>query len=86
MWRLVLKLEHQFVKGTKWVFKNKIDEYSMVIRNKDRLVAQRHNQEEGIDFDKTFEHVARLESIRMLLALNVIRTSLCIKWMSKVHF
>ncbi|KAH9698134.1 hypothetical protein KPL71_023896 [Citrus sinensis] len=54
--------------GTKWVFRNKIDESGVVVRNKARLVAQDYNQEEGIDFDETFAPVARLESIRMLLA------------------
>ncbi|KAH9671985.1 Integrase catalytic domain-containing protein [Citrus sinensis] len=54
--------------GTKWVFRNKMDEFGVVVRNKARLVAQGYNQEEGIDFDETFAPVARLESIRMLLA------------------
>ncbi|KAH9648503.1 hypothetical protein KPL70_025607 [Citrus sinensis] len=54
--------------GTKWVFRNKMDESGVVVRNKTRLVAQGYNQEEGIDFDETFAPVARLESIRMLLA------------------
>ena len=40
----------------------------MVVRNKARLVAQGYNQQEGIDFDEIFAPVARLESIRMLLA------------------
>ena len=40
----------------------------MVIRNKIQLVAQGYNKEERIDFDETFAPVARLESIRMLLA------------------
>ncbi|KAH9680653.1 Integrase catalytic domain-containing protein [Citrus sinensis] len=53
---------------TKWVFRNKMDESGVVVRNKVRLVAQGYNQEEGIDFDETFAPVARLESIRMLLA------------------
>ena len=44
-----------------------MDEFSMFVRNKARLVAQGYNQEEGIDFDETFAHVARLKSIRMLL-------------------
>ena len=43
-----------------------MDESGVVVRNKARLVAQGYNQEEGIDFDKTFAPVARLESIRML--------------------
>ncbi|KAH9685562.1 Integrase catalytic domain-containing protein [Citrus sinensis] len=68
VWELVPKPEHQSVIGTKWVFRNKMDESGVVVRNKARLVAQGYNQEEGIDFDETFAPVARLESIRMLLA------------------
>ena len=44
-----------------------MDESSVVVRNK-VLMAQRYNQKEGINFDETFEVVARLESIRILLA------------------
>ncbi|GJY17728.1 retrovirus-related pol polyprotein from transposon TNT 1-94 [Tanacetum coccineum] len=53
---------------TKWVFRNKSDENGIVSRNKARLVAQGYNQQEGIDYDKTYAPVARLESIRILLA------------------
>ncbi|GKA10209.1 retrovirus-related pol polyprotein from transposon TNT 1-94 [Tanacetum coccineum] len=52
----------------KWVFKSKLDENGAVSRNKARLVAQGYNQQEGIDFDETYALVARLESIRILLA------------------
>nr|GFB49194.1 copia protein [Tanacetum cinerariifolium] len=38
--------------GTRWVLKNKKDERGIVVRNKVRLVAQRHTQEEGIDYDE----------------------------------
>ena len=55
--------------GTKWIFKNKSDEHGTIIRNKSRLVAQGYTQEEGIDFDETFALIARLESIRILLAI-----------------
>ena len=49
--------------GTKWVFKNKLDEHGMVVRNKARLVAQGYSQEKGIDYDETFAPVARLKDI-----------------------
>ena len=55
--------------GTKWIFKNKSDEHGTVIRNKSRLVAQGYTYVEWIDFDETFAPVARLESIKILLAI-----------------
>ena len=55
--------------GTKLIFKNKSDEHGTIIRNKSRLVAQGYTQVERIDFDETFVPVARLESIRILLAI-----------------
>nr|GFA83167.1 hypothetical protein [Tanacetum cinerariifolium] len=54
--------------GTKWVLKNKKDERGIVVRNKARLVAQGHTQEEGIDYDEVFAPVARIEAIRLFLA------------------
>jgi hypothetical protein len=54
--------------GTKWVFRNKQDEYEVVPRNKAQLVAKGYSHVDGLDFDETFAPVARLESIHMLLA------------------
>ncbi|GJT81694.1 ribonuclease H-like domain-containing protein, partial [Tanacetum coccineum] len=54
--------------GTKWVFRNKKDERGIVVKNKARLVAQGHTQEEGIDYDEVFAPVARIEAIRLFLA------------------
>ncbi|GJV41199.1 retrovirus-related pol polyprotein from transposon TNT 1-94 [Tanacetum coccineum] len=51
------------------VYRNKLDENGIVSRNKARLVAQGYNQQEGIDYDETYAPVARLESIRILLAI-----------------
>nr|GEV24723.1 retrovirus-related Pol polyprotein from transposon TNT 1-94 [Tanacetum cinerariifolium] len=68
VWSLVSPPENQTVVGTKWVFKNKLDENGVISKNKARLVAQGYDQQEGIDFDETYAPVARLESIRILLA------------------
>ncbi|GJW18049.1 retrovirus-related pol polyprotein from transposon TNT 1-94 [Tanacetum coccineum] len=54
--------------GTKWVYRNKLEENDVVSRNKARLVPQGYNQQEGIDYDKTYALGSRLESIRILLA------------------
>nr|GEX05526.1 retrotransposon protein [Tanacetum cinerariifolium] len=48
--------------------RNKLDENDVVSQNKARLVAQGYNQQEGIDYDETYASVARLKSIRILLA------------------
>nr|GEW49901.1 retrovirus-related Pol polyprotein from transposon TNT 1-94 [Tanacetum cinerariifolium] len=54
--------------GTKWVYRNKKDERCIVVRNKARLVAQGHRQEEGINYDEVFVSVARIKAIRIFLA------------------
>ena len=73
VWELVPRPTDKQVIGTRWIFKNKLDEGSIVVRNKARLVAQGYRQEEGIDFDESFAPVARLESIRLLLAFAAFR-------------
>ncbi|KAL4363272.1 hypothetical protein GQ457_04G019420 [Hibiscus cannabinus] len=68
VWTLVDRPHDKSTIGTKWVFRNKLDESSNIVRNKARLVAQGYTQEEGIDFDETYKPIARMEAIRMLLA------------------
>nr|GFC58935.1 putative ribonuclease H-like domain-containing protein [Tanacetum cinerariifolium] len=68
VWTLVDCLKGVRPIGTKWVLKNKKDERGIVVRNKVRLVAQRHTQKEGIDYDEVFAPVARIEAIRLFLA------------------
>jgi hypothetical protein len=68
VWTLVEPPRDVNVIGTKWVFKNKQGEDGEVVRNKARLVAQGFSQVEGLDFGEIFASVARLESIRILLA------------------
>jgi hypothetical protein len=71
VWSLVPHLKQNVV-GTKWVFRNKQDEYKVVIKNKARLVAKGYAQVAGLDFEETFAPIARLESI-------------CILWVYATH-
>ncbi|GJS12688.1 putative ribonuclease H-like domain-containing protein [Tanacetum coccineum] len=68
VWTLVDLPKDKWAIGTKWVFRNKMDERGIVVKNKARLVAQGHTQEEGIDYDEVFAPVARIEAIRLFLA------------------
>jgi hypothetical protein len=67
-WELVPRHEDNNVIGSKWVFKNKMNEKGQVVRNKAILVYKGYAQVEGQDFDETFALVERLEAIRMFLA------------------
>jgi hypothetical protein len=67
-WEMVHRPEDKNVIGSKWIFKNKLNEQGQVVKNKARLVCKGYAQIEGLDFDETFVPVARLEAIRMFLA------------------
>jgi hypothetical protein len=67
VWELVPRPKKNVI-GTKWVFRNKQDEFSVVTKNKARLIGKGYTQVEGLDFGETYAPVERLESIRILLA------------------
>ncbi|KAJ9545039.1 hypothetical protein OSB04_024746 [Centaurea solstitialis] len=67
VWTLVPLPTSKLTIGAKWVFGNKKDEHGVVVRNKAIQVAQGYCQEEDIDYEETFVHVARLEAIRIFL-------------------
>jgi hypothetical protein len=67
-WDMVQIPEGKNVIGSKWIFKNKLNEQGQVIRNKARLVCKGYAQIEGLDFDEPFVPVERLEAITMFLA------------------
>ena len=68
-WRLTtLPAGHRAI-GLKWVYKVKKDAHGAVLKHKARLVAKSYMQQHGIDYDEVFALVARLESVRLLLAL-----------------
>lgn len=55
--------------GLKWVYKVKKDSSGEIVKHKARLVAKGYVQQPGVDYDDAFAPVARIESIRLLLAL-----------------
>jgi hypothetical protein len=67
-WEMVHRLEGKNIIGSKWIFKNKLNEQGQVVRNKAILVCKCYAQIEGLDFDETFAPVARLEAIRIFLS------------------
>jgi hypothetical protein len=79
VWSLVPRPKQNDV-GTKWVFRNKQDEHGVVTRNKARLVAKGYTQVTCLDFEETFAPVARLESIRILLAYVAHHSFKLFKW------
>ena len=72
-WELVARPHNKNIIGTKWIFKNKLNENGEVIRNNARIACKRYAQQEGIDFEETFAPVGRLEAIRMFISLSSFR-------------
>ena len=68
VWHLVSRSHDRPTTGTKWIFRNTLDESDNVVRNKARLVAHGYTQIECINFEKTFAPIARPEAIRITLA------------------
>jgi hypothetical protein len=67
-WELVPRPTNKNVIGSKWVYKNKMNEQGNNVRNKARLVCKGYAHIEGLDFDETFAPVSILEAIRMFIS------------------
>ncbi|XP_024200264.1 uncharacterized mitochondrial protein AtMg00820-like [Rosa chinensis] len=68
-WELVDRPSDKEVMGVKWIYKTKLNLDGSVQKNKVRLVAKGYSQQPGADFNETFAPVARLDTIRTLIAL-----------------
>ena len=69
VWTLIDPTDGLKTIGCKWVFKMKIDMDGNVHTYKARLVAKGFRQTHGIDYDEIFSPIAKLKSIRILLAI-----------------
>jgi hypothetical protein len=69
-WSLVnLPAGHKSI-GLKWVFKLKRNAEGEIVKHKARLVAKGYVQKQGIDYDEVFAPVARLDTVRLLMAMS----------------
>ncbi|KAJ9566346.1 LOW QUALITY PROTEIN: hypothetical protein OSB04_002312 [Centaurea solstitialis] len=68
-WKLVTRPSNVTIIGLKWVFKVKRDANGSISKYKARLVTKGYLQQPGIDFDEVFAPVARIETVRILIAL-----------------
>ena len=68
-WILVDRPTHKKAIGVKWVYRTKLNPDGSVNKHKARLVVKGYAQMFRVDFCETFTLVARLDTIRMLLAL-----------------
>ena len=76
VWELVPRPSDHPIIGTKWVFRNKLDEIGVIIRNKARVVAKGYNKKK--EFIMKNAPIARLEAMRMLLTfVSIMDFKLC---------
>ena len=68
-WEVCVLPKNQKAIGLKWVFKVKKDPDGNIVKHKARLVAKGYAQIQGVDFEEVFAPVARIETVRVLLAL-----------------
>lgn len=69
-WELVNKPEGRKIIGVKWVYRTKLNADNSINKHKARLVVKGYAQIFGVDYSETFAPVARLDTIRLLLALS----------------
>ena len=69
-WELVGRPQERKVIGVKWVFRTKLNADGSVNKYKARLVVEGYAQIFGVDYSETFAPVARLDTIRLVLAIS----------------
>eukprot|EP01018_Ginkgo_biloba_P024370 Gb_37459 [translate_table: standard] len=69
-WELADLPEHKKPIGVKWIYRTKYNEQGKVNKHKARLVVKGYKQRSGIDYNEVFALVARMDTIRMILAFS----------------
>ncbi|KAK1660491.1 hypothetical protein QYE76_048650 [Lolium multiflorum] len=69
VWTLVDLPDSRKAVENKWIFKRKTDADGNITVYKARLVAKGFRQIQGVDYDETFSPIAKLKSVRILLAI-----------------
>ena len=70
-WQLVKRLVNRKVIGVKWVFRTKLNIHGSINKHKAKLVVKEYVQIFCVDFSDTFAPIAKLDTIRLLIAIAV---------------
>ncbi|WVY99308.1 hypothetical protein V8G54_025378 [Vigna mungo] len=67
--RTDINRKEQYLEALKWIFKTKLNPDGTILKHKARLVTKSFLQKEGVDFTEVYAPVARLETIRLVVAI-----------------
>lgn len=70
-WTIVERPKGKSITGSRWVLRTKLNQDGSIIRRNARLVAKGFSQRKDVSYFETFAPVARIESVRMVMALAV---------------
>ena len=84
-WDLVPDTPHKKAIGCQWIYKVKHNADFLINRLKARLVAKGYAQTHGIDYGETFAPVAKMTTVRTIIAMIQLSTRFRIERSSKRH-